>query len=165
MAHKSCGACAGEGQAGRSMQLERKEVGRGTTNSGSKLLGLPVVFCATSLLRTLLYRATSWFARRPGHCLVRTVSPVPLGEAKKAPDHTDTSFVEKVYTIRIDYTFFIGLTVFLPFPAPSHLIWFCHLSDKGYYNHMQSRLTWLSRDTACTHCHHTAGIFLTATPN
>lgn len=87
------------------MQLGRKrlkEAGRGTTNSGSKPLGLPVVVCATSLLLTLLYRATSWFAQGQGHCLVRTLSPVSLDEAKKAPDHTDILFVEEVCTIKID---------------------------------------------------------------
>lgn len=81
LAHKSHGACAGEGQAGRSTQLERKglkEVRRGTTISGSKPLGLPVVFCASSLLLTLLYRATSLFARGQGQWLGSSLSLVPL---------------------------------------------------------------------------------------
>lgn len=105
LAHRSSGACAGEGQPGRSMQLERKglkEVGRGTTKSGSKPLGLPnVVFCATLLLLSSLYRATSRFARGHAHWLVRPFSPVSLDETKKAPDHTGILFVE-VCTIRID---------------------------------------------------------------
>lgn len=105
LVHRSGGACVGEGQVGRSMQLVRKElkeVGRGTSNSGSKPLGLPAAFCASSVLLTLLYRATSPFGQGQGHWLVRTLSPVPLDEAKKAPDHTDILFVEKVCTIRID---------------------------------------------------------------
>lgn len=61
LAHRSGGACAGEGQAGRNMPLERKGLKgvRRTSINGSKSLGLPVVFCATSLFLTLLYRATS----------------------------------------------------------------------------------------------------------
>lgn len=57
LAHRTGGACAGDRPEGRSMQLERrglKDVGRGASISGSKPLGLSVVFCATSLLLTLL---------------------------------------------------------------------------------------------------------------